>query len=109
MNASAETLRPASIALLQSWTELNRQWLIAAIARLRERIEARTAIEAEASEAVDCVEAAAPAGFTPALIHCARVFQLSPFERELLLLVTGLELDHRLRASSFAARHLRHA
>jgi len=99
MNASAETMRPAAVTRLPSWTELNRQWLIAAIARLRARIEARTANMAGEGDAADCIGVADATGFTPALIHCARVFGLSPFERELLLLVAGLELDHGLRAA----------
>jgi hypothetical protein len=99
MNASAETMRPASVTRLPNWTELNRQWLIAAIAKLRERIEARTADMAGEGEAADCIDANDATGFMPALVHCARVFRLSPFERELLLLVAGLELDHGLRAA----------
>jgi hypothetical protein len=99
MNASAETMRPASVTRLPNWTELNRQWLIAAIAKLRERIEARTADMAGEGEAADCIDANDATGFMPALVHCARVFRLSPLERELLLLVAGLELDHGLRAA----------
>ena len=40
-----------------------------------------------------------PADFAPALIRCARLFRLTPFERELLLLVAGTELDRGLRAA----------
>src|SRR5262249_44119937 len=35
--------------------------------------------------------------FTPALDRCADIFGLSPFERELLLLTAGVELDSGLR------------
>src|SRR5262249_23742017 len=100
MNASAESLRPASVIRLSSRTELNRQWLIAALARLRARIEAQIAGGAgETGKRADCVAAAEATGFTPALVHCAQAFGLSPFERELLLLAAGLELDHGLRAA----------
>ena len=81
---------------LPNWSELNRQWLIAAIAALRQRLEARAD---GASGTEDAIEATTAAEFTPALVHCARIFGLSPFERELLLLVAGLELDERLRAA----------
>jgi MoxR-like ATPase len=86
----------APVTDLPSWTDLNRQWLIAAIAGLRQRLEARLADRAGEE---DAVEATAAAEFTPALVHCARAFGLSPFERELLLLVAGLELDQGLRAA----------
>ena len=55
------------------------------------------------SAAEDAVEATQAADFTPALVHCARIFGLSPFERELLLLVAGLELDEGLRLAVAAA------
>ena len=79
-----------------NWSDLNRQWLIAAIAALRQRLEARAT---SGGGAEDAVEATPAAGFTPALVHCAHVFGLSPFERELLLLVAGLELDEGLQAA----------
>jgi hypothetical protein len=79
-----------------NWSDLNRQWLIAAIAALRQRLEARAT---SGGGAEDAVEATLAAGFMPALVHCAHVFGLSPFERELLLLVAGLELDEGLRAA----------
>src|SRR4029077_10588619 len=50
-------------------------------------------------EVPDSVAADATPGFTPALLHCAQVFELTAFERELLLLVAGLDLDQRLRAA----------
>ncbi|HEV2517977.1 MAG TPA: ATP-binding protein [Devosia sp.] len=79
---------------LPSWTSLNRQWLIEAVARLLTRLEAG----AEASEApADCVEPYIPSDFVPALVHGAAMFGLSAFERELLLLLVGVELDVRLR------------
>jgi AAA+ superfamily predicted ATPase len=85
-----------------NWSDLNRQWLIAAIGALRQRLEAR-ATGGGGSAAEDAVEATPAADFTPALVHCARIFGLSPFERELLLLVAGLELDEGLRLAVAAA------
>jgi hypothetical protein len=83
-----------------TWSERNQQWLIAAMDRLRERIEARAGGSSVASSSVDdCVEVDVPADFAPALIRCARLFRLTPFERELLLLVAGTELDRGVRAA----------
>ena len=78
----------------RAWDELNREWLIAAIARLRERIEADCG---PTEHRTDCIVATAAKGFVPALAGLAAAFGLSPFERELLLLLAGLELDQRLR------------
>jgi AAA+ superfamily predicted ATPase len=100
MNAPAEMLNPAAVARLQSWTEFNRLWLIAAIARLRQRLESQIDRGSEQRDAIaDCVAFTEAAGFMPALVRCATIFGLSPFERELLLLVAGLELDQGLRAA----------
>ncbi|HXJ01484.1 MAG TPA: hypothetical protein VNH44_09680, partial [Micropepsaceae bacterium] len=84
--------QPAQFA---NWSEANQQWLIDAIARLRARLQGQATVGG--SEAT--VEAGPEPAFTPALIHCAQVFGLSPFEREVLLLVAGLELDSGLRAA----------
>ena len=97
MNASFENARPASISRLPTWSELNREWLVGAISQLRQRIEARSADAAEPVATADDSVIEPATGFTPALIHCAETFFLSPFERELLLLVAGLELDDGLR------------
>jgi MoxR-like ATPase len=97
MNARIETSVPDPVTRLPSWSERNQQWLAAAIARLRERIEAQNT--APRAEVPDSVAVDAAPGFTPALLHCAQVFGLTPFERELLLLVAGLELDSGLRTA----------
>jgi AAA+ superfamily predicted ATPase len=103
MNAPTEMAREISAGRVPSWVDLNRQWLITAIASLRRRIEAHASSGSQARAGFqDCIEAADAIGFTPALVHCARAFGLSLFERELLLLVAGLELDHGLRAAVLA-------
>ncbi len=87
-----------------TWTERNQRWLAAAISGLRERLAARAgATEIAAGETPDCLAAGAEPGFAPALLRCAQLFRLSPFERELLLLAAGLELDHGLRTTVTAA------
>src|SRR4051794_9568054 len=97
MNACIETSAPGPVTELPRWPERNQQWLVAAIVRLRERIEAQNTTSQ--AEVPDSVAAETEPGFTPALLHCAQVFGLTPFERELLLLVGGLELDNGLRAA----------
>jgi hypothetical protein len=100
MNATVEMTKSVSAARLQGWTELNRQWLVAAIGRLRQRLESHHAVSQHDSAPIrDCVASGEETGFTPALVDCAAIFGLSPFERELLLLVAGLELDQGLRAA----------
>jgi ATPase family associated with various cellular activities (AAA) len=97
MNACIEPSEPIAVTRLPRWSERNQQWLVAAIARLRDRIEAQKSVSP--TEVPDSVAADATPGFTPALLHCAQVFELTAFERELLLLVAGLDLDQRLRAA----------
>jgi hypothetical protein len=80
-----------------SWAECNQQWLIAAIARLRERFEAKLA-DGTPGGVQDCIDVTLDQRVTPALLRCSQVFGLTPFERELLLLTAGLELDQDLRS-----------
>jgi hypothetical protein len=96
MKHSGDITGLASVAEMPSWAELNRQWLVAEIARLAQRLEA--------ADSGDAHDAFAPTAFTPALIHCASAFGLSLFEQQLLLLVAGLQLDGRLR-QAVAARN----
>src|SRR3954471_22107879 len=82
------------------WTDLNQQYLVSALAAVR------AALERHAGGA----ESAVPAGHTmpmaessehegaglpapPALETLAQTFGLSPFERAILLLCAGIELD----------------
>ncbi|HEU0202080.1 MAG TPA: ATP-binding protein [Burkholderiaceae bacterium] len=97
MSARLDTVVPATVARMRPWSERNQEWLVAAIARLRERLAAPR--EALPEHIEDCLDSHGAPGFEPALMRCAQVFGLSPFERELLLLVAGLELDSGLRAA----------
>jgi hypothetical protein len=81
---------PAPVAEPPSWAELNRQWLVAEIGRLVRRIEMPQ--EHSLGDGGPAL-----AAFTPALEHCAEAFALSAFEREVLLLVAGSQLEGRLR------------
>lgn len=98
MNVAVDLDYGATVTPMQTWPERNRQWLIGAISRLRQRLEARVADPSAPPIAADCVETDELSGFTPALVHLGRTFGLSVFERELLLLAAGLELDQGLRA-----------
>lgn len=85
MNALSKNV-PDAEASSSAWSELNRQWLVAAIAELHQRIDGTTGATHLPHD-----------GFMPALLQCTQAFQLSIFEQELLLLLAGLELDQGLR------------
>ena len=90
----------ASADVGAAWADHNQQWLVSAIARLRERIEAQAA-SVPTPAPVPLLEEVAdnmPA-FTPALLRCGELFRLSRFERELLLMVVGAEIDRGLAAT----------
>jgi AAA+ superfamily predicted ATPase len=73
-----------------SWTELNQGHLAAELASVRRVLEAHAGTAAP--QAVPD-EPDAPDGFVPALDRLTEAFGLSPFERRLLLLCAGVELD----------------
>src|SRR5262245_62448061 len=90
------------------WSERNQRWLTLQLAALQARIEALTAAPAsgreeesnDLSDGLAIADGPAAPGdddFAPALDRCAQIFGLSPFERELLLLIAGVELDSTLR------------
>jgi hypothetical protein len=103
MTPSAQPASESSVKRLPSWSEHNQEWLVAAIARLREHIEARTRdSSASAPAATSGSDIDGDPGFTPALLRCTQLFGLTRFEQDLLLLVTGIELDRGLRAAIMA-------
>ncbi|MEO8013031.1 MAG: ATP-binding protein, partial [Polaromonas sp.] len=78
-----------------SWTDANQQLMAAELGRLRQRLGASDDAEALAST-LDAARAAMPA---PAAIdHLADSFGLSAFERDVLLLCAGVEMDAQLAA-----------
>lgn len=91
--AAIDQPEPDKVTPLPDWSERNRQWLVAAFAALRQRIAS--------GEGGACV--VEPTGFVPALLHVARIFGLSTFEREVLLLLAGVELDRGVRTAVAAA------
>lgn len=77
------------------WTAANQQLLVAEFARLR----ALLGEEAEPNDTTEQIALARTLMPAPAAIDTlAALFQLSPFERDLLLLAAGVEMDARLAA-----------
>ena len=77
------------------WSELNQRWLARRFRSLAERLSAASA-GATAGDADAGASLEAP-GFEPAHRHVMRVFGLSPFEGDVLLLAAGAECDTPLR------------
>ena len=95
---------PESLAMPQrapaDWTAANQRLLAAEFARLKALLAGTDTAAAIAG--VRAAQAAMPA---PAAIdHAAARFAMSPFERELLLLCAGVEMDAELAALCAAAR-----
>ncbi len=85
----------ASISSERSWEMLNQGYLVRAFARLLGRLDGNPpAAEAEDFEMLD----AAPMTPPPAIDTLASIFELTAFERELLLLLAGVEMDSTLAA-----------
>lgn len=74
------------------WTEANQQLLVAEFARLKQRLERGD--ERVARAAIDRARAALPR--LAAIDHLEQRFGLSAFERDLLLLAAGVEMDAEL-------------
>ncbi len=83
-----------------NWLDANQRYLSAALAVVRESLEqysakpARTKAGAELGSAKEALHAAAAAMPAPAALETLRsTFRLSAFERDVLLLSAGMELD----------------
>ncbi|MCE9672834.1 AAA family ATPase [Myxococcus stipitatus] len=85
----------------EDWAEANQRHLSASLARVRVRLEQHAARQPMTPdpEVEQALEEATRALPTPSSLErlCA-LFQLSPFERDVLLLVAGVELDERFAA-----------
>lgn len=82
-----------------TWHEANQKYLLAALALVREALERHKGLEPTQSGAWAQLDAAARAMPAPAALQTlTENFRLSSFERDLLLLCAGVELD-----SSFAS------
>jgi hypothetical protein len=100
-------------AAWQSWTEANQRYLVAAVTDVRIALEQHVASRdgestirptRDARESPDLEEARRAMPAPPALETLCGAFGLSPFERNLLLLCAGLELDSRFAQLCAAAQ-----
>ncbi|MBX3637932.1 MAG: ATP-binding protein [Rubrivivax sp.] len=88
-------------AALLDWSECNQRWLVQRLAALRATLALRlqgVPVPASGDPAADEIVPDMGEDFVPALEHCADVLGLTPFERELLLLLVGAEVDDGLRS-----------
>ena len=79
-------------ATTPTWTELNQRYLSVALAELRQR-SAATTDQPPAHPSAELAELAEQMSAPPAIEALRQTFGLSPFERDLVLLCTGVELD----------------
>ncbi|KYF90507.1 ATPase [Sorangium cellulosum] len=98
----------ARAASPDGWSEHDERWLAALLALLRERLRRFAAPEAEREsleELERAVEAAHAALAAPsALDHVAAAFELTSFERDLILLCAGVALDAEIASLCAAAQ-----
>ena len=86
---------------LAQWQEANQAWLTAQVERIRRRIEARLA---NAPEPEYAAELAWTATRPPAISAITDAFRLSDFERDVLLLCAGVELNAEFASLCASAR-----
>src|SRR5262245_22521776 len=84
-----------------SWTEANQRYLVSAVAALRAVLEGQAGPSPGASTSSDDERAFASA--PPAGETLVNIFGLAPFERNVLLLCAGIELDGGLAAACATA------
>ena len=87
-----ETTQPVGNSV--PWAEANQAFLVAELARLKDRLQSQSTAASEARLA----EAQSQLESPSALDHITTLFALSPFERHILLLCAGVEMDSSLAA-----------
>ena len=80
------------------WTEANQAFLVREFARLKRHLAGEPASAAAMERADDAPEQ------PPAIQHLCDVFGLSAFERNILILCAGVEMDSRLAAQCAEAQ-----
>jgi hypothetical protein len=91
----------------QNWHELNQRYLLVALSGVRDALERHAARSQNAPEAQKTRaprEAASDMPAPPALESLCEAFALSSFERDVLLLCAGMELDSTFAAHCAAAQ-----
>ena len=85
-----------------SWPETNREYLVAEFTRLRERLKTKNNPPSQKQKTSDPLKRAQKAlkhlGQPAAIDRLADLFDLSPFERDIILLCAGIEMDSALAA-----------
>lgn len=74
------------------WSDYNQDYLVAKFEQLKKQFVNQMG-DSASSEAIYGNESE---GFTPAIEYLCNAFRLTPFERDLLLLCAGAEMDHEL-------------
>jgi hypothetical protein len=82
------------------WTEANQNYLVAELARLKQRLRSKQ--EGDTEDAIQLARIGLDS--PPAIDWLSELFGLSPFERELLLLCAGVEMDSELASLCGEAR-----
>ena len=90
--ASATSAGTAT-AVPRSWAEANQAHLVASLARVRRAVERHAGRAPQAGDDGEADALAAVIDPQPAAERLAQAFGLSPFERDVLLLCAGVELD----------------
>lgn len=92
-----------------AWPEANQAYLVAEFSRLKQLLVAKSEDKSEGRDrAAKAIAKAKAAMKTPSAIdHLAELFSLSEFERELLLLCAGVEMDSNLAAACADAQGAR--
>src|SRR5688572_30660160 len=92
---SAPTMTMPDVSPMQAWPERNQRWLATRIACWRERLDRQE----DTPNGLPAELADTAADFQPAISRLQKLFGLSPFEAEILVLTSGIEIDAGFRAS----------
>lgn len=94
---------------MNNWVEANQRYLLAALSLVRDALERSISdletVKQQGNSAQELDEAMATMPGTPALTQLCTTFDLSPFERDILLLCAGMDLDGRFAALCSAAHN----
>ena len=88
-----------NVSTLDHWLEANQRYLMAALVEVRQLLEQRMGASGDRtarSTSEDLEAIVATIESTPALETLCQLFNLSPFERQVLLLCAGVELDSEI-------------
>jgi len=83
-----------------TWADGNHAYLVAEFVRLMQQLGAKPDLESEETRiaVLEVAEARAALSDAPAIEKLSELFELSTFEREILLLCAGVEMDSKIAA-----------